>query len=170
MQRFGWRGVGSVVFLGFMLAHSRAAAAQPCPPGQKWHAEHGMCMPLLPEPGASSGGQGRTHEGMPVLDMSNTVMADRMSSPDGCGLGSYFLVLMSMCLPRPRAPGQGMVMSMLNAFFVDTWEQGLRGRHAVAAPNWLMSNAGVDLSRWNRVEIDVMLTTELLNYPARGYP
>jgi len=63
--------------------------------------------------------------------LSNALNFDRMISPDGCGPESYYLVAMSMCLPRPQARGHAMLMPMLNAFFVDTWEMGLRGEAAV---------------------------------------
>lgn len=97
-------------------------------------------------------------------------MFDRMISPDGCGAGFYYYFPMSMCLPRPRALGTGWVMLMGNAYLVDSGAQGPRGYHQLASPNWLMANAGVDLARWYRLELDLMLTAELWTFPASGYP
>jgi hypothetical protein len=114
-------------------------------------------------------GQHAAHTG-PHAARTPAEMLDRMSSPDGCGGGFYFFIPMSMCLPRPQALGTGWVMLMGNGFLTDGGAPGPRGYHQIAAPHWLMSNAGVDLARWYRLELDVMLTAELWTLPDRGYP
>jgi hypothetical protein len=101
--------------------------------------------------------------------MSNAAMFDAMSSPDGCEAGQYFFFDMSMCLDRPFAPGHFSGMVMGNGFLVDSGVTGVRSRHSLAGPNWLMFVAGLDVASWNRVEIDGMLTIERWTFPSRGY-
>jgi hypothetical protein len=116
------------------------------------------------------GAQDEAMAAMHHAAMSPGERLDRMSSPDTCGEGFYYYFPMSMCLPRPRALGTGWLMLMGNAYFVDSGAQGPRGYHQIASPNWLMANGGVDLARWYRLELDLMLTAELWTFPARGYP
>ncbi len=59
---------------------------------------------------------------------------------------------------------------MGNVFAAGVFEEGPRGRQAFSAPNWIMADLGVDLARWNRLSLDVMLTAELWTTPAAGYP
>lgn len=116
------------------------------------------------------GPRGASAAGMHHAGMTPGEMLDRMTSPDTCGAGFYYYLPMSMCLPRPRALGAGWIMLMGNAYLVDSGAQGPRGYHQIASPNWLMFNGGVDLARWYRLELDLMLTAELWTFPARGYP
>jgi hypothetical protein len=126
------------------------ARAAPCPPGESWDEGMAMCMPS------------------PVD--SNALAYDLMTSPDGCGDGSYFHFGMSMCLPKPTMLGHFSGMAMGNVFFAFNYVDGPRGRMALAAPDWLMFDMGVDLARWNRLELDVMLTFERWLYPDAGWP
>jgi hypothetical protein len=77
---------------------------------------------------------------------------------------------MAMCLPKPRVLGRFSGMAMGNVFLAYVGESGPRGRNSLAAPNWAMFDLGVDLARWNRVELDVMLTAERWTFPSEGYP
>jgi hypothetical protein len=101
--------------------------------------------------------------------LSNAAMFDAMSSPDTCGPGEYFFFDMSMCLDRPLQRGRFSGMVMANAFLVDTGVTGVRSRHSLAGPNWLMFVAGLDVASWNRVEVDGMFTIERWTFPQRGY-
>ena len=110
-----------------------------------------MCMPAPPEP-------------------SNAAAWDLMTSSGDCGSDSYFELGMSMCEPRPGSPVRLSGMIMGNAFLAGIAEQGPRGRLALSGPNWLMGDVGIDLARWNRLELDAMATAELWTTPASGYP
>jgi len=109
------------------------------------------------------------HHGSAAMAMTNAQMFDAMTSPDGCGAREYYHFGMSMCLGRPRLRGHFSGMVMGNAFLVDSGGTGLRARHSLAGPNWIMADGGVDLAWWNRVEVDAMLTAELWTLPKRGY-
>lgn len=152
------------ILLALLMSIRLAAAAPPPAAGEGGTA--------APEATATEGHEG--HPGHPGHHdhgaMANARMLDRMISPDGCAPGEYYLLAMSMCLPRPRAPGAARSMPMLNAFFVDAGALGPRGYHGLSGPNWLMTNAGVDLTRWLRLELDLMLTLERWTFPERGYP
>ncbi|MDB4966470.1 MAG: hypothetical protein JWN44_2159 [Myxococcales bacterium] len=102
--------------------------------------------------------------------MTNAAHWDVMTSPDGCGPDQYWSFAMSMCSWRPSARGHvsGMVMGAL--FLADVGVSGRRSAHDLAAPHWLMLDVGVDLARWNRLELDVMLTAERWTIPDSGYP
>src|SRR5262245_11589249 len=51
---------------------------------------------------------GHEHQGHHAHSgLSPAQMIDRMSSPHGCGPGSYYYLAMSMCLPLPRVAGSG---------------------------------------------------------------
>jgi hypothetical protein len=104
------------------------------------------------------------------LPPSNAMLYDAMISPDGCGTEGYFHFGMAMCLSRPRAAGRFSGMAMGNLFLALDAVQGPRGDLQIAAPDWAMFNLGVDLARWNRLELDVMLTAERWLFPSRGYP
>jgi hypothetical protein len=129
------------------------AAPPACPPGEGWDTSMAMCMPAQAD-----------------AQISNARSWDLMTSPDGCGATGYFEFGMSMCEPRPGQPGRFSAMVMGNAFLVGIAEEGPRGRLALSAPNWLMGDGGIDLARWNRLELDAMLTAELWTTPANGYP
>jgi hypothetical protein len=131
-------------------------------------------MPALAEEGHTGHGEHAEKPAMPAHarhgGTSAAEMIDAMSSPHRCAPGFYYYLAMSMCLPRPRAAGDAWVMPMVNAFFVDSGQEGPRGVHQVAAPNSVMTNAGVDVSSWSRLELDLMLTFERWTLPQRGYP
>ena len=102
-------------------------------------------------------------------EMSNAGMYDMMISPDGCASWEYYLFGMSMCQPRPDVRGRFSGMVMGHLALTDTGVAGTRSRHSIAAPNWIMADGGIDLSHWNRIELDVMLTAERWTFPDRGY-
>jgi len=102
--------------------------------------------------------------------MSNGEHWDMMTSPDQCSVNEYWTFGMSMCLPRPTRLGTFRAMIMGAIFLADVGVSGKRSAHDIVAPNWLMANAGVDLARWNRLELDLMLTAERWTYPDTGYP
>jgi hypothetical protein len=135
-----------------------ARAQQVCPPGEAWDPGMSMCMPLPPS------GQ------VPSAPLSNAIAYDLMISPDGCGSGSYFHFGMSMCLPKPTRLGHFSGMAMGNLFLALDAVEGPRGTTQIVAPNWAMFDLGVDLARWNRLELDVMLTAERWLLPGGGYP
>ena len=114
-----------------------------------------MCMPAPPTPDA---------------EVANARYWDRMTSQNGCGSNGYYEIGMSMCEPRPGRPGRFSGMVMGDVFLVGIAEEGPRGRLALSGPNWLMGDMGVDLARWNRLELDSMLTSELWTTPSSGYP
>jgi hypothetical protein len=119
--------------------------------GETWDDSMAMCMPTR-------------------ADASNASIWDPMTSPDGCGSEGYYEFGMSMCEPRPGRPGRLSGMVMGSAFLVGIDEEGPRGRLALSSPNWLMGDAGIDLTSWNRLELDTMLTAERWTTPANGYP
>ncbi|HUB07695.1 MAG TPA: hypothetical protein VMB50_11865 [Myxococcales bacterium] len=133
------------------------ALAQTCRPGEYWDTSMDMCMPgSAPAPSAPP--------------PANARLWDLMTSPDGCAADGYYELGMSMCEPRPARPGRFSGMVMGNAFLAGIDEEGPRGRLALSSPNWLMGDVGVDLARWNRLELDAMLTAELWTTPSNGYP
>ena len=95
---------------------------------------------------------------------------DMMTSPDQCAGDEYFSFAMSMCMARPTRRGNLRAMIMGAVFLADVGWSGPRGTHAIVAPNWLMLDVGVDVARWNRLELDAMLTAERWTYPDAGYP
>jgi hypothetical protein len=95
---------------------------------------------------------------------------DMMTSADLCAADEYWSFGMSMCMPRPARRGEARFMIMGALFLADAGVSGRRGTHDLAAPNWLMLDGGVDLARWNRLELDAMLTAERWTYPDSGYP
>jgi hypothetical protein len=101
---------------------------------------------------------------------SNAEHWDLMTSPDRCGAEQYWSFGMSMCLWRPAERGRWNVMLMGAVFVADVGVSGKRSAHDLVAPNWIMADAGVDVARWNRLELDVMLTAERWTYPDAGYP
>jgi hypothetical protein len=168
-----------------ILCWAVTAHAQQCPAGTAWDALNSMCQALpetrppaspegLPNPEpvpvpADEHAHHHHHEHMHHEAMTNAQMFDMMTTPDGCGAREYYHFGMSMCLDRPQSRGHFSGMVMGNAFMVDSGGTGLRARHSLAGPNWLMANGGVDLAWWNRVEVDAMLTAELWTLPKRGY-
>jgi hypothetical protein len=110
------------------------------------------------------------HHGGGAAPPSNAEHWDFMTSPDRCPPEQYWSFAMSMCLWRPSELGHFGVMLMGAIFLTDVGVSGIRSAHAVAAPNWLMADAGVDLARWNRLELDAMFTVERWTYPDAGYP
>lgn len=106
------------------------------------------------------------HGGAPA----NAEHWDLMTSADRCGDDQYWSFGMSMCLWRPAQRGRWNLMLMGALFVADVGVSGKRSAHDLAAPNWLMVDAGVDLARWNRLELDAMLTAERWTYPDAGYP
>jgi hypothetical protein len=102
--------------------------------------------------------------------MGNAEHWDMMTSADACSASEYWSFGMSMCLPRPAALGNFRAMIMGAIFLADIGVSGTRSAHQLAAPNWLMLDAGVDLASWNRLELDAMLTAERWTYPYSGYP
>ena len=143
----------SVLFV--LSVCSGVARGADCPAGEAWDGAMAMCMP------AAAAGQDTAE---------NAVVYNLMTQRVGCGSDMYFHFGMSMCLPKPRAPGRLSAMLMANAFVVDSGSTGPRGQRSVAVPNWFMANVGVDLAAWNRLDLDVMLTAERWTYPAGGYP
>ena len=135
---------------------SAAGSASPaCGPGEGWDKSMAMCMPA---------------QDTPEAEVANALYWDWMTSQNGCGSDGYYEFGMSMCQPRPGRPGRFSGMVMGNAFVVGIAEEGPRGRLALSGPNWLMGDMGLDLARWNRLELDTMLTSELWTTPSRGYP
>jgi hypothetical protein len=110
------------------------------------------------------------HHDMAHMHMANAAHWDAMSSPDGCAPDQYWSFAMSMCSFAPSRRGRiaGMVMGAL--FLADVGVSGKRSAHQLVAPNWLMFDVGVDLARWNRLELDGMLTAERWTFPDSGYP
>jgi len=102
--------------------------------------------------------------------MSNAEHWDMMTTPDNCSASEYWSFGMSMCMPRPSELGNFRAMIMGAIFLADIGVSGTRSAHELAAPNWLMLDAGVDLARWNRLELDTMLTIERWTFPYSGYP
>ncbi len=102
--------------------------------------------------------------------MGNAEHWDMMTSADACSASEYWSFGMSMCLPRPAALGNFRAMIMGAIFLADIGVSGKRSAHELAAPNWLMLDVGVDLARWNRLELDAMLTAERWTIPYSGYP
>lgn len=102
--------------------------------------------------------------------MSNAAHWDMMTSPDRCAPGEYWAFGMSMCSFAPQARGRVAGMAMGAIFLTDVGVSGARATHQIAAPNWAMLDVGVDLARWNRLELDLMLTAERWSYPDAGYP
>jgi hypothetical protein len=130
-------------------------AGQACDQGEAWDKSMAMCMPA---------------QETPETDVANARYWDRMTSQSGCGPDGYDELGMSMCEPRPGRPGRFSGMVMGNAFLVGVAEEGPQGRWALSGPNWLMGDLGLDLARWNRLELDTMLTSELWTTPSNGYP
>jgi hypothetical protein len=128
-----------------MEVSARADAS--CPPGEGWDPAMAMCMPL-----------------------ANALAWDAMVSPDGCGPSGYFTFGMSMCMPKPERRGKFSGMAMGNLFAALDYTAGARGHMALVAPDWAMFDLGFDVARWNRLELDVMLTFERWLYPDGGYP
>src|SRR5262249_36123124 len=83
-----------------------------------------------------------------TAQMSNAEHWDMMTSPDACSLNEYWSFGMSMCLPRPTRLGNFRAMIMGAIFLADIGVTGARSQHELAAPNWLMLDAGVDLASW----------------------
>ncbi|HWE31396.1 MAG TPA: hypothetical protein VHB97_25500, partial [Polyangia bacterium] len=102
--------------------------------------------------------------------MANGEHWDMMTSPDRCAGNEYWSFGMSMCMPRPERRGEARAMVMGALFLADVGVSGRRSAHDLVAPNWLMLDGGVDLARWNRLELDAMLTAERWTYPDSGYP
>jgi hypothetical protein len=102
--------------------------------------------------------------------MGNAEHWDMMTSADQCSASEYWSFAMSMCLPRPAARGNFRAMIMGAIFLADVGVSGTRSAHELVAPNWLMLDLGVDLARWNRLELDTMLTAERWTFPYSGYP
>jgi len=102
--------------------------------------------------------------------MGNGEHWDMMTSPDACSTGEYWSFGMSMCLPRPAALGNFRAMIMGAIFLADVGVSGKRSAHELVAPNWIMLDLGVDVARWNRLELDAMLTFERWTFPDSGYP
>lgn len=102
--------------------------------------------------------------------MANAEHWDMMTSPDGCAGDTYFQFGMSMCSFRPLERGRVAGMAMGAIFLTDVGVSGTRSAHQIAAPDWAMLDVGVDLARWNRLELDAMLTAERWLYPDSGYP
>jgi hypothetical protein len=178
-------GLLIVCLLSPLLARAQEPA-QEAPPscieGEAWDEAMGMCMPVEPKtnPPSPSGFPAPTarlrienpHGGAMhhhMHDMSNAGMYDMMISPDLCGAGEYYVFGMSMCQPLPQSRGLFSGMVMGNVALTDTGVSGVRSRHSIAAPNWLMIDGGVDVFSWNRLELDAMLTAELWTFPNRGY-
>ena len=95
---------------------------------------------------------------------------DMMTSPDQCATNEYWSFAMSMCMARPARRGNFRAMVMGALFLADVGVSGKRSTHDLVAPNWLMFDGGVDLARWNRLELDAMFTAERWTYPDAGYP
>jgi hypothetical protein len=102
--------------------------------------------------------------------MVNAEHWDMMTSPDQCTSNEYWSFAMSMCLARPARRGNFRAMVMGALFLADVGVSGTRSAHDLAAPNWLMLDGGIDLARWNRLELDAMFTAERWTYPDSGYP
>jgi hypothetical protein len=105
-----------------------------------------------------------------VAQMSNAEHWDMMTSADSCSAAEYWSFAMSMCMARPRQRGDVRAMIMGAIFLADVGVSGKRSAHDLAAPNWLMLDVGVDVARWNRLELDAMFTAERWTYPDAGYP
>ena len=102
--------------------------------------------------------------------MSNAEHWDMMTSADACSANEYWSFGMSMCQARPERRGDLRAMIMGAAFLADVGVSGRRSAHELVAPNWLMLDLGVDVARWNRLELDTMLTFERWTFPDSGYP
>jgi hypothetical protein len=105
-----------------------------------------------------------------IAQMANAEHWDMMTSPDACSAGEYWSFAMSMCMARPERAGNLRAMIMGALFVADVGVSGTRSAHDIVAPNWVMLDLGVDVARWNRLELDVMLTAERWTYPDSGYP
>lgn len=77
----------------------------------------------------------------------------------------------AMCQPLAMS---GMSMSMLmlhgSIFGVQSFQSGLRGRNAFAAPSMLMADLGKNVGDAHYLSADLMLTFERWTFPERGYP
>lgn len=77
----------------------------------------------------------------------------------------------SNCKPLPMKD-MPMKMWMVhgNAFFVQPFLEGERGRNQFSIPNMLMGDFGSSLGDRHYLNLNLMLTFEKWTFPARGYP
>lgn len=57
-----------------------------------------------------------------------------------------------------------------NAFLVQTFQEGPRGRNRIAAPNMVMAEAGRSVGSKHFIDVNLMLTAERWTFPKEGYP
>lgn len=94
------------------------------------------------------------------------------SSPAfACDDMEYWDYPMEMCMPLAM---KDMPMTMLmvqgNAFGVQSWQNGPRGREAFAAPNMIMADLGTSVADHHYLAMDFMGTVERWTFPNAGYP
>jgi hypothetical protein len=106
------------------------------------------------------------------LSSQSTAGGESVEAPTHtCAADESWDNAMSMCMPSAQSgTARTIVSGQFNVFGVFSDVPGPRGIEQFAAPNMFMLDAGRALGSRQFLNLDLMGTTELWTYPARGYP
>jgi hypothetical protein len=109
-----------------------------------------------------------------LLNMNMTHALSPLPQGSGdCGTDEFWNFTMGMCSPLARAEAgapMSMVMVHANGFLAGIKTGGPRGNDKLAAPHFVMVDAGQTAGDHHYLNVDLMLTAEKWTYPESGYP